>query len=132
MTFTTLKYLGEGLFQFAGAHLDLIIYRERTRSCELLATQGFWLNFIPDIGRVTKNSEFSLEKNDILVLYTDGLIETRNEKKELLDIEGLSQIIENNAGKPIEKMKDGIINEVLTRCGGKQDDDMTLVVIRRI
>lgn len=41
MTFTALRYLGDGQFQHAGAHLSMIVWRQKTGTCELVETRGF-------------------------------------------------------------------------------------------
>lgn len=132
MTFTTLKYLGNGHFQHAGMHLDLIVYRHRSRTCELIETDGVFLNFIEDISHATNNADFMLEIGDILVLYTDGLTEAINAKNSLFDVSGLMSSITKHAVKDIDAMRDALIHDVLIWCDQDRDDDMSLVVIRRL
>jgi DNA-binding LacI/PurR family transcriptional regulator/serine phosphatase RsbU (regulator of sigma subunit) len=132
MTFTTLKYLGEGRFQYAGLHLDLLIYRQHSGTCELLETRGLWLNVSPDIDEYTKNDEFYLGVGDVLILFTDGLTEVFNKQNKLLDIEGFKDIVTSHGVKEVETMQDAIFNDVTTWCYGEPKDDMSLVVLRRI
>lgn len=134
MTFTAFKFLAQGRFQYAGAHLSLIIYRHSTQTCQRIKTPGAWLNFVPDISKMTRNSEFTLEIGDILVLYTDGLTEVWRgpDKEEMLDIWRFMKIVATHGSKDIEAMRDAIMQDVLSWCDHDQDDDMTLVVVRRI
>lgn len=90
------------------------------------------MNFIPDISEETEDSEFSLEIGDVLVLYTDGLIEIWNSKQEMLDTGGFMGIVHTHAEKGIEALRDGIITDVMNWCNHTRNDDMTLVVVRRI
>ncbi len=131
MTFTALKYLGQGRFQHAGAHLSMIIFRQKTGVCELVRTRGIYLNFKSDISKATKNDEFSLDAGDFLVLYTDGLTEAENPEGRMLDLDGLVKIVEKYADQPPKVMKETIMNEVILWCGNIRSDDMTLVIIRR-
>ncbi|SLM28077.1 hypothetical protein MTBBW1_1250008 [Desulfamplus magnetovallimortis] len=135
MTFNALKYLGYGKFEHAGAHLRIIVYRRKLSQCELIPTEGIYLNFKKDISRPTKNACFEMEEGDIMLLYTDGLTEARNERDELLDIDGLVSIIErhalNDPGCESRLMKDKIMSDVLDWCDKKRDDDMTLLIVRR-
>ncbi|MCK4799323.1 MAG: SpoIIE family protein phosphatase, partial [Spirochaetes bacterium] len=78
MTMTFLKYMGNGKFMYAGAHLDIIVYRNKTKMCELIKTDGVYLSIIPDVSEATKNLNFFLNKDDIMLLYTDGIIEARH------------------------------------------------------
>ena len=73
MTCTLLKYEGHGSFQYAGMHLDLLIYRRSTGRCEQFETEGIWLNIVDDIADSMKNRNLHLETGDVLVLYTDGI-----------------------------------------------------------
>ncbi len=75
----------------------------------------------------------SLEKDDVLVLYTDGMMDIQNQKDELYGIESLLKNlnqVENQTSKEISQL---LINN-LTKFQGEtqQDDDVTLVVIRAV
>jgi serine phosphatase RsbU (regulator of sigma subunit) len=131
MTFTALKYLGKGCFQHAGAHLSMIVFRQKTGTCELIRTSGIYLNFKKDISKPTKNSEFSLDPGDTLVLYTDGLTESENPDGKMLDLEGFVKIVEKHVSREPEGMKDMIMKDVIQWCNDRRADDMTLVIVRR-
>lgn len=132
MTFTALKYLGRGQFQHAGAHLSMLVYRQKTGACELVRTRGVYLNFKKDISKATKNAEFSLEPGDILILYTDGLTEAENPDGKMLDIDGFMRIVEKHAHQEPEAMKEMIMADVVRWCDNRREDDMTLVIIKRV
>jgi methyl-accepting chemotaxis protein len=131
MTFTALKYLGDGCFQHAGAHLSMIVFREKTGTCELIKTGGVYLNFKKDISSATKNRKFFLNPGDTLVLYTDGLTESENPEGKMLDIDGFVKIVEKHAHRYPEAMKDMIMADVIKWCDDRRADDMTLVIVRR-
>ncbi len=132
MTFTALKYLGAGRFQHAGAHLTLLLYRQRTQTCELIDTPGLWLNLLPDIADCTENAEFEMAIGDRLVLYTDGLTEAFNAHKTMLDISGLTEIVTTHAELEVTAMRDAILRDVLAWSQQTRADDMSLVVVRRV
>ena len=72
-----------------------------------------------------------LSKGQILVLGTDGLWETQNEKGEMFGKERLKAHIKQNAHLAAEEMITTIIKELeLFRKSVRQDDDITLVVIK--
>ncbi|MDM8549568.1 two-component regulator propeller domain-containing protein [Desulfobacterales bacterium HSG2] len=131
MTFTALKYLGDGRFQHAGAHLSMIVFRQKTGACERIRTRGVYLNFKKNISKATKNDEFVLEPGDVLVLYTDGLTEAENPDGKMLDIDGFVEIVEKHVRLEPEAMKERIMADVLEWCDNKRDDDMTLVIVKR-
>ena len=134
MTFTTLKYLGNGQFQHAGEHLEIIVHRKRANVCECLDTNGTWLNFLPDVERYTENETFSMEVGDTLVLFTDGLTEAWNEHAEgnILGAPGLAEIVMRHVEKDVNALKTAVIDDVMAWCSHHQADDMSLVVARRV
>jgi PAS domain S-box-containing protein len=76
-------------------------------------------------------STFSLEKNDLLVLYSDGITETRSPDDELFGIERLIALIEQHAGLPTENIIRQIRKELMRFCQCESfDDDVTCIVIR--
>ncbi len=125
MTFMALKYLGNGRFQHAGAHLSMIVFRDQTRTCERIRTRGIYLNFKPDISRGTKNDEFSLNPGDTLVLYTDGLTEAHTPDDKMLDIDGFVKIVERHVHLEPEAMKEMIMADAIRWCDDRRADDMT-------
>jgi len=132
MTCTLLKYQGNGLFQYAGMHLDLLVYRCKTETCDCIETNGIWLNVMEDITDCTVNQSFELERGDILVLYTDGITESTNKDNQMLDAEGLVELVIRYGKMEIEDMQKAILDDVLAWNDGSYLDDITLVVTRRI
>ena len=133
MTFTTLKYAGDGRFIHAGCHLDMIVYRQASGTCELIDTKGVFLNFIEEIGYATEEQEFQMERGDILVLYTDGVTEAHSPiTRDLFDVPRLRDSVTRHAALPTAAMRDAIINDAFAWCEQKQDDDMTLLIARRV
>ncbi|MBF0453017.1 MAG: SpoIIE family protein phosphatase [Candidatus Magnetomorum sp.] len=131
MTFTVLKYLGEGSFQHAGAHLSMIIFRKKTQKFDLIRTTGVYLNLKSDISHATKNNEFYMDCGDILFLYTDGITEAENQEGNILDIDGFIKIARIHIHRNPEDMKEKIMCDVLTWCKNNRTDDMTMLIIKR-
>jgi len=131
MTFNALKYLGDGKFEHAGAHLRIIIFRRESGQCELIRTNGVYLNLKEDISKPIKNSYFEMGEGDVMVLYTDGLTEAKDSNGELLDIDRFLKIVEKHVRYDPEAMNANIMADVLKWCDNKRDDDMTLLIVKR-
>jgi sigma-B regulation protein RsbU (phosphoserine phosphatase) len=131
MTLTTLKYLGDGKFQHAGAHLRIIVYRRKSDVCELIPTKGVYLNLKRNISKAIKNSHFELDRGDIMVLYTDGLTEAENQDGEMVDADRFAEIVKKYAGHEPEAMKENIMNDIISWCNNIRKDDMSLVIVKR-
>jgi len=72
-----------------------------------------------------------LSSGDILIFYTDGVTEAKNEDEtEEFGEERLYECIKNNRGRSASEIKEAIKNEVLEFSGGVQHDDITLIVVR--
>jgi serine phosphatase RsbU (regulator of sigma subunit) len=130
VTFTLFRYFDGGRFTFAGAHEELLIYRERTREVEYMATPGTWLGAMKDISKFTTDSELRLEAGDLLVLYTDGVTEAMNEKREQFGLERLAELVKAKADLPTERLCNEIHDSVFSWCNQAADDDVTLLIAR--
>ena len=129
VTMSLLRYTPDGRIMFAGAHEEMILVRSSTGAVETIATPGPWLGARQDVGKHLVDSELQLEDGDLLVLYTDGLTEARNEKGEMFDLERLMAAVRAVQHKPALLVRDNVMTGV-RRFMAQQQDDMTLVVIR--
>jgi histidine kinase len=134
MTMVVGKYSGKGKFSYSGSHNDLILYRNSSKITELFKTEGLYLSILPDITNKVKEFEIYLEINDILFLYTDGIIEAKNfiNDKELFGLERLRGIVTTHAEKSPDVIKDIIFQEVNKWTNGRLSDDISLVILKRI
>lgn len=87
-----------------------------------------------NISKILKETQIAVEKDDIVILYTDGITEARNGKLEsdmMLGIDRLIEIIEATPTKTAQ----GIFNNItieLSRFmgyGHRQFDDITLITM---
>jgi len=112
MTMNFLKYTGGGSFMHSGSHLDIVIYRAKTKKCELIKTEGVFLGIVPDVSKVMKDLKFNLGKNDVMLLYTDGVIEARNKNnRDLMGMDLLKDMVVRHADKDLEGLKDNILKK---------------------
>ena len=131
--FMTLSFFcadNNGNVLFSGCHLDIIIYRYETKEIENIPTNGFWLGIIPELGEETIDYSFKLNKNDILILYTDGLIEAHDKINELYGLQRLTNVIIKFSDSNVENIRDSILDDVFHYLD-KQKDDITLLVIKK-
>ncbi|HOJ63271.1 MAG TPA: SpoIIE family protein phosphatase [Spirochaetota bacterium] len=131
--FMTLSFMvadPDGTVHYAGAHLDILVYRHTTKEVERIETLGVWLGLVPDIERNTVEKSFKLESGDLMFLYTDGLIEATNDKNEQYDMERLINKLKELGDKPVKEIEEAIINEVFSFLH-EQKDDITFVIARK-
>lgn len=78
-----------------------------------------------------KAHELSLQKNDLFILYTDGLSESLSPQGEQLGAEGFLKLIPAYAHLPVEKFIQGIIKELnIFTAGSPPRDDLTLLALK--
>lgn len=73
--------------------------------------------------------ETPLQAGDRVLLYTDGLTETFNSRREMLGIDGFQEIVGEVSGLPLAEMKQQILNRVASWRDGPASDDVSLVVL---
>jgi phosphoserine phosphatase RsbU/P len=82
-------------------------------------------------GFLVRAEQVQLNPGDTLVLYTDGVTEAANSTGVQLGIDGLAQVIRENAGLSAEQMIQKILKAVNTFTDGIPPvDDTTLVICR--
>jgi phosphoserine phosphatase RsbU/P len=129
-TVTLLRYRDDGVFEFAGAHEELVIYRAARRECEVIETPGLWagISKLTPIDAIPSGT-FRLAPGDVLLLYTDGVTESRNQKAGLFGVERVCGCLLEVAELPT----DAILEYILERVDAwttRRRDDLTLVVLR--
>lgn len=130
VTLTLIRYRSDGRLSFCGAHEDLIVYRKRTGRCELVPTPGVWAGILEDVpADQTLESSLELAPGDVLLLYTDGLIEATNAGNEELGSERLCTLLAEAAALSVEEIREHIL-AALQRWMVQQLDDVTLLVAR--
>lgn len=72
-----------------------------------------------------------LEKNDLLILYTDGIIEAHNSSQQLFGKDRFYELFMHKQKTSAQQITDRVIEEVqLFAKGIAQHDDITLLIIR--
>jgi len=98
-------------------------------SCEQLEEGGTVLGLLPGVSFVRAHTE--VRPGDVLVLYTDGLVEATNAADEMFGMEGLVTSVRNggSASSPGETVAHILLTVREFSAGAPQADDQTLVVI---
>ncbi len=78
-----------------------------------------------------KSQQMTLEPDDVIFLYTDGVTEAMNPKKELFAEERLKQCLSRLKGKKVKDIIDGVRTEIKDFAqGASQSDDITMLALR--
>jgi serine phosphatase RsbU (regulator of sigma subunit) len=128
-TLTLIRYFADGRLVFAGAHEDLLILRAATGKCERIASLGTWVGATRDISDATEDQRARLEDGDLLVLFTDGVIEASNSAGERYGIDRLCAELEAAGVGSVSQIRDRLLASVQSFLA-VQDDDIALLVAR--
>ncbi len=122
----------KGLCLYSNAgHNPPLFYKKNTNSFIKLASTGPLLGPAPNSKYETDSINF--DKNDLLVIYTDGVTEAANNKYEFYGESRLSDIIKKNSNLTARDVAYAILDDVIKFSTGesKYQDDKTIVVIKR-
>jgi DNA-binding LacI/PurR family transcriptional regulator/serine phosphatase RsbU (regulator of sigma subunit) len=128
-TLTLIRYFASGKLVFAGAHEELVVWRAASGTCERLATPGTWLAATEDISAVTHDQHAQLEQGDLLLLYTDGVIEARDANGREYGLDRLCAELEQAPHGAAAQIRDRLLASVRGFLA-RQEDDIALVVAR--
>jgi len=83
-------------------------------------------------GAQFEQGERALEAGDLLVLYSDGILEAANAEDEQFGEERLAAVVRENLDQPAEEIRNRLLAAVREFSGnGEAADDQTLLVIRK-
>ncbi len=129
MTLTVFACMDKNKFSFAGAHLPLILYRSKNKSIEYIDTPGAWIGLVEDIQHLNSNNEFFMEKDDVILLYTDGISEALLQDGSSFNQKSLGELFYKYA----ELDSKSICNEIRAHSDTLiLDDDVTVMVLKKV
>ena len=122
----------KGLSLYAnGGHNPPMFFNKKFNSISLLAPTGPLLGPAPSSKYETDSINF--HKGDVLVIYSDGIVEAANEKYEFYGEDRLQKVIVDSADKSPKEITGLIIEDVIkfSTHESKYQDDKTIVVIKK-
>jgi serine phosphatase RsbU (regulator of sigma subunit) len=124
--------LEENKLRYAAAgHPPPILWKNTSNETIRLAKGGLLLGPFADAQYT--NAEYEFRQHDRLVLYTDGITETRTKSGDLFSMQRLEDLIRENVNHTAEKCADFLIARLMQWSGKDPntslDDDLTLLII---
>lgn len=90
---------------------------------------GIPLGIVEDV--VYDEGQMQLASEDVILLYTDGVTEAMNDKKEIFGIGRLIRVVQQNLAMDAQSLIDIIHGEVLKfAASAPQNDDLTLIALK--
>jgi serine phosphatase RsbU (regulator of sigma subunit) len=110
-------------------HNQPLIYHPQNDSFDQLDAEGMILGIMPEIEFEQK--EIAVESGDILVMYTDGIVEAQDKHEELFGMERFKELIRDHHTKSSNEIIDVTLEETRIFQGRRHfNDDVTMVVVK--
>ena len=128
-----IDYKLKGLFFARAGHCHTLYYNSMTEETFYFNTEGLGLGIIRDntYGKRIHNMHYDYNPGDVMVIYTDGIVEARNKNQEEYGEDRLREMLTQTYHLEADDIKYAIINDVNEF---SQDmpihDDQTLIVIK--
>ncbi|WP_425269173.1 PP2C family protein-serine/threonine phosphatase [Malonomonas rubra] len=118
----TLSYSSAG-------HNHPLLWREKEQKVDPLDAEGLIFGIKPDVA--FEQNSTPLGKGDILLLYTDGIIEAEDSSGEFFGMERLGKLLQEAGNLTSQEIIERIMNQVRIFTGLRHfKDDITLVVMK--
>ncbi|MEZ4385860.1 MAG: PP2C family protein-serine/threonine phosphatase [Nannocystaceae bacterium] len=129
VTFTLFRYRRGGGLRFSGAHEPFLLLRAGADAAEEVMTPGTWLGVLPDIRDALVDSRVELAAGDLVLLYSDGLIEARDADGEQFGIDRVQEIVLARRYAPVATIA-AALADACAAWRAEADDDVTLLLFR--
>ena len=116
-------------FTSAG-HCPILFIDRTTKKCTTIKADGLFMGVFPDM--MLSESTYNYEPGNIrLILYTDGIIESKNKDDVMYGINKLEDISVQSISTSPKDVVDVILTDLKNFCGDNSapEDDITLLVI---
>jgi len=119
-----------GVLRYVNAGHNPGLLLGRDGSLRTLGPGGLPLGLLP--GSTYRSETLSMERGDLLCLYSDGVTECLSPADEEFSIEGLARVLLQTRELPLEEVIEAVDRAATDfSCGQPQGDDQTLVLLRR-
>lgn len=130
-TFGVFDFNKNKVFLSRAGHCPLILIRNGVAVEYRFGGIGLGLNYTELFGNIIEEVTIDLIKDDLLIFYTDGITEAKNENLEDFGIDSLKKIILEEVNSDVEGIANKIVKEVtIYSQNSPQHDDITLVVFK--
>ena len=133
MTLALIHY-NAGHYTVVGQHESILVCRsngeiENIETFDL----GLFVGMEEDISAFTNTHQFQLNKDDVMLLYTDGITEAINVKEEEFGMDGLQKLLKKYYRLPAKDISENIKADLIEYIGDAEIyDDITLVIFKQI
>lgn len=122
-----------GCISLSGQHEEMIVVRSNGQ-IERINTDnlGFPLGLVTNIDEFIGQTQVQLQTGDGVVLYTDGIIEAKNDKRQEYGLERLCDVLSQHWQQTVDEIQQAVVADVQQHIGNsKIRDDITLLIFKQ-
>jgi hypothetical protein len=122
-----LSYIGAG-------HEYILHYSKKEQKVNRIKSGGIALKMIPDISKILQEKSIDFQEGDVILLYTDGITEAKNNENIMYEIENLEDSFLRSAHRSAKDIFEMVTKDFSNFLGynHEQADDITLIVMKNI
>ncbi len=115
-------------------HMPLMHFSSNGKGCREIMPAGIGLGLSPDrFDELMEETQIDVESGDVLLFYTDGVVEMMNREKEEYGERRLKEVVAANRQKSAIELKDAILLSLATfRGSAPPHDDLTMIIMKRL
>ncbi|QNF33899.1 SpoIIE family protein phosphatase [Adhaeribacter swui] len=127
-----IDYKLKGFFFARAGHCHTLYYNSMTEETFYFNTEGLGLGIIRDksYGKRIHNMHYDYNPGDVMIIYTDGIVEARSANQDEYGEERLRDMLSRHYHLEADDIKAAIINDLNQFSGELIHDDQTLIVIK--
>ncbi|WP_096156847.1 MULTISPECIES: PP2C family protein-serine/threonine phosphatase [Bacillus] len=113
----------------AGHNLPLYLNHKENKVDQVPIIKGVMVGGLPN--QIYKEESITLNENDTIFFYTDGIVEAENPQGEQYKLLRLVAHLEDNIHQEIEQLENSVIESINNFTNGApQKDDITMVILK--
>ena len=112
-------------------HEHILHFKKMDNSLDTIKSGGIALGMIDDNSKIIREKSLIVRPGDTVLLYTDGVTETANEKREMFGLERLKAFVEKYQALSANEIRLALLEELKSFAhGAPQADDITILVMK--
>ena len=114
-------------------HCPSLFYDNEQNQVRFFRNRGLGLGILRNdsFEKYIEKQSIPYNSGDILLLYTDGIVEAKNSEGEDFGYDRLARILDNHKHQCTEDIKEEIIQQLYDFCGTSRiDDDYTIMILK--
>ena len=112
-------------------HEHILHFKKADNELETIKSGGIALGMVEDNSKIIREKSLIVKPGDTVLLYTDGVTETANEKREMFGLGRLQAFVEKYQALSADEIRKALLEELKNFAhGAPQADDITILVMK--